>query len=126
MLRTAFACLLLVVPLATRAQPARMPIDGSTDLYMKPLFTKAAREGQAHGVFTGQAAEFMRQRFNTDAPLLVDVRTVRALPQAGCKRLEVTTRQDRVYEPNKQAENKQFVYEISYCAHGDFPMEPPQ
>ena len=122
MLRTPLACMLLLVPFALSAQQARMPVDGGSELFMKPLLTKAAIEGEAHGVFAGQAAELMRQHFRTDAPVLIDVRTIRALPQAGCKRLEVTTLQDRVYEPNKKAEDQKLVYEISYCAHGDFPM----
>ena len=122
MLRAAIAWLLLLAPLALSAQQNRMPVDGGSELFMKPLLTKAAIDGEAHGVFAGQAAELMRQHFRTDAPVLIDVRAIRALPQAGCKRLEVTTRQDRVYEPNQKALDKKLVYEISYCAHGDFPM----
>jgi hypothetical protein len=57
-----------------------------------------------------------------DAPIEIDVRTLRALPQAGCGRLEVTTRQRAVLVAG-QAQDQELVYQLSYCADGRFPEE---
>jgi len=44
----------------------------------------------------------------------------RRLPQPGCSRLEVTTRQLAVSENGKR-EDKELVYQVSYCRDGTFP-----
>ena len=98
------------------AQPVdRVPV---TDI--KPLLKGAIEHGTAHGVIFGEAAAYMRQRFDTAAPIEVDVKSLHALPQAGCSRLEVTTRHLGVSESGKR-EDKELVYQVSYCRDGRFP-----
>ena len=55
-------------------------------------------------------------------PVEIDVRRLRALPQAGCSRLEVTTRQ-RAVLVDGQRRDQQLVYQLSFCADGRFPEE---
>ena len=62
-----------------------------------PLLALAA-ERAAHGVLTGPGADYMRRRFDATTPIEIDVATLHALPQPGCARLEVTTRQRDVLE----------------------------
>jgi hypothetical protein len=48
------------------------------------------------------------------------VRALHALPQPGCSRLEVTTRQKDVLENGKRSD-KELTYQVSYCHDGRFP-----
>ena len=91
-----------------------------TDL--KPLLARAAAEGSARGTLTGAGAQAIARRFQTDAPIEIDVRRLQRLPQPGCGRLEVTTRQHDVNQSGKRGD-QEMVYQISYCADGRFPEE---
>ena len=89
---------------------------------VKPLLIAAIDRGESHGVLVGESATFMHGRFGSAAPIEIDVKALRALPQSGCKRLEVTTRQNAVQEAPKQAPaRKELVYQVSYCRDGRFP-----
>ena len=98
-----------------QAQPAqRIPV---TEI--KPLLALAAERGAAHGVLTGPGADYMRRRFDATAPIEIDVRTLHALPQPGCARLEVTTRQRDVLEQGKRAD-QELRWQVSFCRNGRF------
>ena len=101
-----------------RAEPT--PRQAVTDL--KPLLARAAAEGSARGTLTGPGAQAIARRFQTDAPIEIDVRRLQQLPQPGCGRLEVTTRQRDVNQAGKRGD-QQMVYQLSYCADGRFPEE---
>ena len=96
------------------------PRQAVTDL--KPLLARAAAEGSALGTLTGTSAQAIARRFQTDAPIEIDVRRLKRLPQPGCGRLEVTTRQRDVTQSGKRGD-QEMVYQISYCADGRFPEE---
>jgi len=82
----------------------------------------AIGRGAAHGTLVGEAAPFMAQHFGSTAPIEIDVRALHPLPQPGCQRLEVTTTERAVIDPNShRAQDAKLVYRISYCRHGDFP-----
>ena len=87
---------------------------------IKPLLIRAIDQGSAQGVLVGDAATYVRQKFESSAPIEIDVRTLYALPQAGCSRLEVTTRQKDVLEKAKRGD-KELVYQVSYCRDARFP-----
>ena len=87
---------------------------------IKPLLALAAERGAAHGVLTGPGADYMRRRFDATAPIEIDVATLHALPQPGCARLEVTTRQRDVLEQGKRGD-QELRWEISFCRDGSFP-----
>ena len=106
----------LVLVQSTSANPsARIQVSD-----IKPLLIRAIDQGSAHGVLVGEAASYVRQRFESSAPIEIDVRTLYALPQAGCSRLEVTTRQKDVLEKAKRGD-KELTYQVSYCRDGRFP-----
>jgi len=87
---------------------------------IKPLLQGAIERGSARGVIVGESATYLRQRFDSLAPIEVDVKSLHLLPQTGCHRLEVTTRQQAVLE-NCKREDKELVYQVSYCRGGTFP-----
>ena len=87
---------------------------------IKPLLALAAERGAAYGVLTGPGAEYMRRRFDATAPIEIDVATLHALPQPGCARLEVTTRQRDVLEQGKRAD-QELRWQVSFCRDGSFP-----
>jgi hypothetical protein len=87
---------------------------------IKPLLALAAERGAAHGVLTGPGADHMRRRFDATAPIEIDVSTLHALPQPGCARLEVTTRQRDVQEQGKRAD-QELRWQVSFCRDGSFP-----
>lgn len=117
--------LAITLPLALRIAHATdraesAPRQAVTDL--KPLLAHAAAEGSARGTLTGPGAQAIARRFQTDAPIEIDVRRLQRLPQPGCGRLEVTTRQRNVNQAGKRGD-QEMVYQISYCADGRFPEE---
>ncbi len=87
---------------------------------IKPLLRGAIERGSVRGVIVGESATYIRQRFNTLAPIKVEVKSLHPLPKPGCHRLEVTTRQQAVLENGKR-EDKELVYQVSYCRDGSFP-----
>ena len=92
-----------------------IPVSG-----IKPLLALAAERGAAHGVLTGPGADYMRRRFDATAPIEIDVATLHALPQPGCARLEVTTRQRDVLEQGKRTD-QELRWQVSFCRDGSFP-----
>jgi hypothetical protein len=116
--RHALAAVLLGALLAMPGQAQttqRIPV---TEI--KPLLALAAERGAAHGVLTGPGADYMRRRFNATAPIEIDVATLHALPQPGCARLEVTTRQRDVLEQGKRTD-QELRWQVSFCRDGSFP-----
>jgi hypothetical protein len=111
-------CLLLaaLASTATASQPRTTVSD------IRPLLARAAAEGSARGTLTGPGAQAIAHRFQTDAPIEIDVRRLQRLPQPGCGRLEVTTRQRGVSQAGKRGD-QEMAYQISYCADGRFPEE---
>ena len=89
---------------------------------IKPLLMRAADRGEAHGVLTGTGAAYLQRRFEAASPIEVDVKRVRALPQIGCGRLEVTTRQRAVLVNGNRAD-QELAYQLNFCADGRFPEE---
>ena len=116
--RHALAAVLLGALLAMPGQAQttqRIPV---TEI--KSLLALAAERGAAHGVLTGPGADYMRRRFDANTPIEIDVSTLHALPQSGCARLEVTTRQRDVLERGKRAD-QELRWQVSFCRDGSFP-----
>jgi len=109
---------LAVLVLAHGAEGAPLARIQVTEI--KPLLIRAIEQGSAHGVLVGEAATYLRQKFDSSTPIEIDVRSLHALPQPGCSRLEVTTRQKDVLEKTKR-DDKELVYQLSYCHEGRFP-----
>lgn len=100
--RRALAAGLLAAWLATPLHAQTTQRVAVTEI--KPLLALAAERGAAHGVLTGPGADYVRRRFDATAPIEIDVRALHALPQPGCARLEVTTRQRDVLEHGKRGD----------------------
>ena len=116
--RHALAAVLLgaLLAMSGHAQtPQRIPVSE-----IKPLLALAAERGAAHGVLTGPGADYVRRRFDATTPIEIDVATVHALPQPGCARLEVTTRQRDVLEQGKRSD-QELRWQVSFCRDGSFP-----
>jgi len=93
----------------------RTPVSG-----IKPLLIRAIEQGAAHGVLVGDAATYVRQKFDAKESIKIDVRTLHTLPQPDCSRLEVTTRQQDVLQ-HTQRSDQAVTYQVSYCRDGRFP-----
>jgi len=97
---------------------------------LRPLLVMALDHGEAHGVLTGETAQWMAQLFKTTAPIEIDVKTVRTLSQPGCKRLAITTAQDGVWDFNRSQraaapERRAFTWMVNYCRGGSLSNEEP-
>ena len=119
----AFATLCLGVCLAMGAlqsATAASTIDRIAVTEVKPLLMQAAAQGEAHGILGGPGADYVRRKFDATTPIEIDVRRLHTLPQAGCGRLEVTTRQHDVLE-NGTRHDEVLTYKLSFCSDGRFP-----
>lgn len=118
--RTLALCLRLTLALVSAGESVAAERSPVTSI--KPLLVAAIDHGEAHGELIGEAAKFMRQRFKSTAPIAIDVRMLATLTEPGCKRLEVTTRQEGIIEvANQPPVRKELVYQVSYCRDGRFP-----
>ena len=106
---------LLVARGAEAQPPARMQVSE-----IKPLLIRAIDQGSAQGVLVGVAAAYTQRKFGSTAAIEIDVRRLQALPKPGCARLEVTTPQKDVVERG-QKDDKELIYQVSYCRDGSFP-----
>ena len=111
----AIALVLLFTGHAVAQRVERLPL---TEL--KPLLAQAITQGLARGVLTGPSANYMQHKFGSASAIEIDVRTLHPLPQPGCSRLEVTTRQKNVLEKGRH-EDKELIYQLNYCRDGGFP-----
>lgn len=116
--RRALAASLLAAWLATPLHAQTTPRIAATEI--KPLLALAAERGAAHGVLTGPGADYVRRRFDATTPIEIDVQRLHALPQPGCARLEVTTRQRDVLEHGQRGD-QELRWQISFCCDGSFP-----
>jgi hypothetical protein len=94
---------------------------------VKPLLVAAIDQGEAHGVLVGPAAQYVAQMFKSAAAIEIDVKTVQALGDPGCKRLAVTTSQDGVVDFNRETRaakpaRNSFTYRFNYCRDGRTPQ----
>jgi hypothetical protein len=102
-------------------------VDRQAVTTVKPLLVTALDQGEAHGVLVGQAAQYIAQTFKSVAPIEIDVKTVQALEEPGCKRLAVTTSQDGVVDFNRERRDTKparmaFTYQLNYCRDGRMPQ----
>jgi len=116
--RRALAAGLLAALLTTPLHAQTPPRIAVTEI--KPLLALAAERGAALGMLTGPGADYVRRRFDATAPIEIDVQRLHALPQPGCARLGVTTRQRDVLEHGKRTD-QELQWQISFCRDGSFP-----
>ncbi len=110
---------------------------------IRPLLIVAIENGEAHGILVGENVQTVQNLFRTKEPMLVDVKSIRSLPESGCKRLQVTTtlkgalpderglkvmtQEERIRTKNGTIpQDIQFAYQISFCRNGKFPKPPKE
>ncbi len=106
--------------LALAQSASAQPLTRTEVTEIKPLLLRAIDQGAAHGVLVGESATYLRQKFDARSPIEIDVQALHPLPQPGCSRLEVKTRQKDVLETTQRSD-KELVYLVSYCRDGRFP-----
>ena len=106
--------------LALAQSASAQPLTRTEVTEIKPLLLRAIDQGAAHGVLVGESATHLRQKFDARSPIEIDVQALHPLPQPGCSRLEVKTRQKDVLEKTQRSD-KELVYQVSYCRDGRFP-----
>ena len=106
--------------LALAQSASAQPLTRTEVTEIKPLLLRAIDQGAAHGVLVGESATYLRQKFDARTPIEIDVQALHPLPQPGCSRLEVKTRQKDVLEKTQRSD-KELVYQVSYCRDGRFP-----
>jgi len=106
--------------LALAQSASAQPLTRTEVTEIKPLLLRAIDQGAAHGVLVGESATYLRQKFDARSPIEIDVQALYPLPQPGCSRLEVKTRQKDVLEKTQRSD-KELVYQVSYCRDGRFP-----
>ena len=107
-------------PWAMATDVPRQPVTDAAPLMRQAL---AAIDGKASGVLTGQKADAISRRFQTQSPIHIDVRTERRYAQSGCARLKVLFSQDGVLLPGADKKRRQSIeFGIDYCASGEPPV----
>lgn len=92
---------------------------------IKPLLLQAidASNGRAEGIIVGTIALHWKASTKSDAPLLVEVTTLKHFSQEGCRRLNVRFKQENVV--SKEGKQTEFAmdYGINVCRDGSPPSE---
>ena len=119
MLGLVMAMAMLHGPWALATDASRQPVTDAAPLMRQAL---AAIDGKASGVLTGEKADAISRRFQTQSPIHIDVRTERRYAQHGCARLKVLFWQDGVLLPGADKARRQSIeFGIDYCASGEPP-----
>lgn len=114
----AAACGMLLAMQPVGAAPA---LEVAADLRLFLVAAIDAPDGRAAGTLAGPLAERLRSRGISAAPLLVEVTTLRAYREPGCKRLNVQFRQDAVRIGDAPPVDREIAFQLSYCRDGQPP-----
>ncbi|MBY0366801.1 hypothetical protein CDN99_12630 [Roseateles aquatilis] len=116
-LKALFVWATALLPALAAAQDApRMPV---TDVRVLLIAAIDSPTGEARGVFTGDMAKMITDRFKASGPILIDVTTQKRFSQAGCSRLNVHFSQDGVVLPgNPSPQAKSIDIGLNYCRDG--------
>ena len=90
---------------------------------LRPLLIAAidSPDGRAAGTLGGALAEVLRSRGISTAPLLVEVTTLRAFREPGCKRLNVRFQQREVKLGDAPPTDRELAFQLNYCRDGRPP-----
>jgi hypothetical protein len=102
---------------------ALTPLQASTVSEIRPLLMQAIQNGSARAVLEGPGADYIRKTFGAHKPIEVEVQRLQPLPQPGCHRLEVTTRQQDVMVKGARSDQS-LVWQISLCQDGRLVGDP--
>ena len=106
-------------PLVLSANVPRVPVADASPLMRQAL---QANDGKASGALTGESADAISRRFQSQSPINIDVRTERRYAQSGCARLKVLFWQHGVLVPGAdKARRMSIEFGIDYCLSGEPP-----
>lgn len=90
---------------------------------LRPFLVAAidAPDGRASGTLAGPFAELLRSRGISAAPIFVEVTTLRAYREPGCKRLNVQFRQRAVKVGDAPPTDREIAFQLNYCRDGQPP-----
>jgi hypothetical protein len=90
---------------------------------LRPLLIQAidASSGTSSGILAGPLAQVLRSRAISTDPLHVDVTTLKAYREPGCKRLNVQFRQSNVKLGNDSPVDRELAFQLNYCRDGRPP-----
>lgn len=90
---------------------------------LRPLLIAAidSSDGRSAGTLGGSLAEALRNRGISTAPLLVEVTTLRAYREPGCRRLNVRFQQREVRLGDTPPTDRELAFQLNYCRDGRPP-----
>lgn len=107
---------------ATSAASEATPRVAVNDPKVLMLAAIDAHDGRAFGIFTGELADAISQRFSATSALFMDVTTLARYSQDGCRRLNVRFWQEGIRLAEGQVPQKQTIdIGINYCRNGQPP-----
>lgn len=113
-------CFLLCVQ-GSWAQPTdRAPVTDSVSLMLAAFDTP---DGNAKGILVGKLAQEVAAKYGPSDAILIDVTTVRRLPQEGCRLLNVKFQQVRGQRPGDKRRSTTSVVELALCRDGSQPAD---
>lgn len=117
------ARLVVVSCAALVAPPTGVAATGTVVADLRPLLVAAidAPDGRATGTLDGPVAESLRRRAVSEAPLLVEVTTLRTYREPGCKRLNVRFEQRAVKLGDAPPADRAAAFQLDYCRDGQPP-----
>jgi hypothetical protein len=80
-----------------------------------------AADGTSQGVLAGPPSEVLRRRGLSSEPLEVEVTTLKAYRQPGCKRLNVRFAQRAVKGAEAPPRDRAMAFQLNYCRDGQPP-----
>jgi len=90
---------------------------------LRPLLVQAidAPGGTSTGILAGPLAQVLRSRAISADPVRVDVTTLKAYREPGCKRLNVRFRQSNVRLGSEPPADRELAFDLNYCRDGRPP-----
>ncbi|WOB11126.1 hypothetical protein [Piscinibacter gummiphilus] len=121
MKRSSLAVLLLTLHAFAWPQATdRAPVTDSISLMLSAFDTP---DGSAKGILVGKLAQDVAAKYGPSDAILIDVSTVRRLPQEGCRLLNVKFEQVRGKRPGDKRRSTTSVIEIGLCRDGTQPAD---
>ena len=113
----------LTLLIAMLASTARTGATAELAEDLRPFLVTAidAPDGRAAGILAGPLAETLRNRGISDAPLRVEVTTLRTYREAGCRRLNVRFQQSDVKLGEGPPIDRAAAFQLNYCRDGRPP-----
>ena len=125
LLRSIVGASIAVVAGAVAASP-ESPALPKHDVQEALMHAMNSQDGRYRGELRGDFAALVRQKLNTTSPVFVDVSTIGAFRQKGCRRLQADITAPEVTWTDPKTKAKEFLslrYQMNLCPDGSPPLE---